>query len=111
MMACGGNEPVPPVEETISRDRFIEVVVAVRQAEHDVSDADSAQALFEARRDSIMEALSVTEADLERFVASYRDLGELDAVWDTITHRLKRPLSEAGTRRGQRFDEAGNLDG
>ena len=93
--ACGGSEPA--AAGGLTRAEFVDVVVAVRQAELDGPadvDQDSADVLFEERKDSILAAHGVTEADLERFLAAHADVDFQDALWDTITQRLKRPIRD-----------------
>lgn len=91
VLACGGPEPAGS-EAALTRAEFIDVVSAVREAELAVEGSDSAQALFEARRDSILAAHGTTEAALRAFLERHSGLAYMEEVWDSIAQRLKRPL-------------------
>lgn len=92
-LACGQEEPEGRAGG-LSRSEFIDVVVAIRKAEFDVESEDSAATRFEARRDSILAAHELTDEDLYAFVDRHPELGYMDAVWDSVTERLKRPLHD-----------------
>jgi hypothetical protein len=90
-LACAGPDPAAS-GPGLTRSQFIEAVVAIRDAELAVARADSAQALFEARRDSILAAHGTTEAELRLFLERHSELAYMEEVWDSITQRLKRPI-------------------
>lgn len=98
--ACG---PDPAESLDLTQAQFIDVVAAIRNAEIEVSREDSAAALFQAKKDSILAAHGVTEAELEEFLNLHSDPQTLDALWDSLTQRLKRPL--ATPRDGPVVDE------
>lgn len=100
ILACAGPEPAGSRAE-LTRAEFIEVVVALREAELAVAflepgtseaAADSAQAVFEARKDSILAAHGTTEAALYSFLERHSRLAYMEEVWDSIGQRLKRPI-------------------
>lgn len=96
LMGCGGPEPTSS-QTGLTREDFVEVVVALRDAEIDAQarlEQDSADVLFEARKDSILAAHETTESALHEFLAQHADLEYQDALWDTITQRLKRPVHD-----------------
>lgn len=76
--------------EGVSRETFVEVVVALREAERSLPADSTAVERFAERRDSILARHGVSEGDLQAFVrAREEDLAGLQAVWDTINERLK----------------------
>lgn len=92
-LACGDSEPGASAPG-LTRSEFVDVVVALREAERTVqaeAPQDSADARFEERKDSILAAHGTTITELEEFLAFHADLAYQDALWDTITQRLKRP--------------------
>ena len=89
---CGDREP--DAAPSLTREEFIDLVVAIRETEFQVEDQDSAHVRFRSLRDSILEARGATEAELYEFLEYHSDLDYMDEVWDTITERLKRPLQE-----------------
>lgn len=80
----------------MTRDQFIDVVVAIRRAELDLEgegeEGDSLSVPFQVRRDSILAAHGTTREELYEFLERHTDLRYMDAVWDSITQGLKRPL-------------------
>lgn len=96
----------------LTRQEFIDVVVAIREAELAVEalhlEPDSVQALFEARRDSILTAHGTTETALRTFLDRHSELAYMEGVWETITQRLKRPID--GPRRIDPVLEAGEAE-
>ena len=88
--AAAAAEPGPPPDTgVVGHDRFIEVVIALREAERAVELRDSAAARFEVRRDSILDAYGVTGEDLTAYLrARGEDVDYLSALWDTINQRL-----------------------
>lgn len=94
---CGGAE-APESVTSLSAPEFIDVVVAIRSVELELEQEDSAAALFQARKDSILAAHGTTEDALRRFVEANRDVHLMNAVWDSITQRLKHPLRHPRSR-------------
>ncbi|MDX1674426.1 MAG: hypothetical protein R3314_06515 [Longimicrobiales bacterium] len=95
-LACG--RPDPAEANAMTRSQFIDVVVALRDARLDLeSQPELADSVLEARygeeRDRILERHGITAGDLYAFVALHPELGYQTEVWDSITHRLKRPLA------------------
>lgn len=96
LLGCGEPEPTGS-DAGLTREEFVQVVVALRDAELDVEaqlEQDSADVLFEARKDSILAAYETTESELHAFLARHPDLEYQDALWDTIAQRLKRPAHD-----------------
>jgi hypothetical protein len=96
-IACG--EPGRGiVEGEITATEFIEVIVALRQAESELDrDAppDSAAAAFARRRDEILARHGVTEAAVREFVARTHHRPDLVAsIWDSINSRLRTELGD-----------------
>ena len=90
MAGCGGERDRAP--EGLTRAEFIDVVVALRNAELDLEAPDSVfEERFRERRDSILDAHGTTQNELYEFLEQHTDIQYMDAVWDTITERLKRP--------------------
>lgn len=94
VVGCG--EPAGSSGPALTRDEFIGVVVAIRQAELDLErtgeEGDTLAARFQARRDSILAAHGTTREELYEFLEHHTDLHYMDGVWDSITQDLKRPL-------------------
>ena len=90
-LACDGGEAA--VAETgLTSEEFVEVMVALREAERAVMQEDSAQELFVRRKAEILERHGTTEEEIRAFVtAAARDLPRLEAIWDEISSRLRRP--------------------
>jgi hypothetical protein len=82
-MACGrADEATAP---TISTDRFISVIVALREAAAQTEDA----AAFATERDRILRDAGVTDSALVEFARVHsRDVHRMRAIWDTIAVRL-----------------------
>lgn len=83
-------DPAAEAEVAVTEEEFIEMVVALREAERAVAGEDSAAAEFAERKAEIFARHGVTESDLRRFIA--RRGGNVDALrelWDTISDRLK----------------------
>lgn len=71
-------------------DEFIEVIVALREAEMALARTDSAGEAFERRRTEILDRHGVTQEDLREFVRQTApDLARTTALWDSISHRLR----------------------
>jgi hypothetical protein len=78
----------------LSRGEFIEIMVALREAEWDASEGeaprDSVQVEFERRKAEILAQHGATEADLHAFLErNYRRPGFMGEVWDSIAKRLR----------------------
>lgn len=81
---AGCRERVPSA--SLSDDRFIEVVVALRQ-EAATTAGDSAR--YVVARDRILAEQNVTYEQLQEFVElRSRDLARYASVWETINRRL-----------------------
>lgn len=95
-LLVGCSEPAGTANPAMTRDEFIDVVVAIRRVELDLEgteeEGDTVTALFQARKDSILAAHGTTGDELYEFLERHTDLHYMDAVWDSITQRLKRPL-------------------
>ena len=92
--ACGG-EPDPASSDTaLTRAEFIDVVVALRTAEIDLRhrfDEDSViEARFEPLREAILSSRGITAEQLHAFIDRHGELDYQEALWDTISERLKR---------------------
>lgn len=102
LSACGERDPTAQ-PRTPSRQEFVEVVVALREAERavrDASDPDSAAAAFEERKEEILERYGTTDAALRRFVERLHARPAVMAeVWDTIAQRLRREAEPEPERR------------
>lgn len=99
LIATAGCGEPDPAESTIdlTRGEFVDVVVALRDAQLAAEVRDSGStARFEQKRDSILTAYQVTEAELHEFLERNRDLEVMVEIWDSITQRLKRPLAQPG---------------
>jgi hypothetical protein len=84
---CAGERADAPV---LTQEQFVDIIVALREAEREVAEEDSAAARFEERKRGILERHGTTEDQLRAFIVTHRDdLPVLQAVWDTITERLK----------------------
>lgn len=74
--SCGPEAP-----ETMDRGSFIDVMIELRQAELDTSDAEE----FAARRDEILAGAGVTDSMLVAFARIHGpDADYMAAVWDSI---------------------------
>jgi hypothetical protein len=82
-LALGGCRSEPP--ESVTRTQFIDVMTALRKL--DMETASPAE--FDPRRDSILEAASVTDSALVEFSRRHgRDVAFMAEVWDSIAMRL-----------------------
>lgn len=89
--AAGCADERDRAPEGLTRSEFIEVVVALRNAEIELEAPDSVyEARFRTRRDSILDAHGTTQRALYEFLNRHPDLQYMDAVWDTITQRTIR---------------------
>ncbi len=87
-MACG--EPEPTVQAGLTAEEFVEVVVALREAEREVASEEDATVLFEERKAEILSRYDTTDEELRAFLADHgRDLAALSETWDSIAERLK----------------------
>lgn len=87
-MGCGRDS------NEISKETFIDVVVALRETERELRrdslPEDSAVALFEIRKAGILEEHRTNEDQVRAFVnRTYADLELQTEVWETISERLK----------------------
>lgn len=82
-------------EAEVTRSEFVEIVTALRQAERAVAQEESAESLYAERKSEILARYDVTESNLRAFVERLQeDPAELQAVWDTISQRLKHVPGE-----------------
>lgn len=88
--ACGATEPTNQ-DLVLKPAQFIDIVVAIRQAEPELADHDDESTVreFERRKAEILKEHGATEEALRNFVdRHYRRPGVLAAVWDSIANRL-----------------------
>jgi hypothetical protein len=79
---CGGGDPVDPA---LSRDEFVDVMVAIRRADID-TDTDSAYLL---RRAAVLDSAGTTDSALVEWVERHAsDFAFMAAVWDSIDAKL-----------------------
>jgi hypothetical protein len=79
---CRGGDPVEP---TLSRDQFVDVMVAIRRADLDTH-TDSAYLL---RRASVLDSVGTTDSALVQWVERHAsDFAFMAAVWDSIDAKL-----------------------
>ncbi len=77
--------------EGISRETFMDVMVALRQEARVTTDSLA----FDVRRGEILAEAGVTDSALFAFVrARERDPEEMSAIWDAIDTRLNSPAAE-----------------
>lgn len=104
--ACSESDPATS-ETGLARSEFVEVVVALRNAEieltEELEDDSALDARFGTARDSILDAHGTTQEELFTFLERHPDVQYQDEVWDTITQRLKRlsPNAEARQQRSR----------
>lgn len=100
-------------EAPLTPDEFVEIIVAVREAEREVAQEDSAGQRFEERKQEILEHHGTNEAELQRFLAANREnIALLQTVWDTITERLRFvPAGDADVLPDEDGDDEGDEDG
>src|SRR5687768_9638624 len=83
--ACDRTATTP--DSGLSRDQFIEVFIALRNAKKDAR----TPAAFEEQKRQILARAKITEADFKSFGQAHaEDLSFMAAVWDTIQARLDR---------------------
>ena len=84
--ACD-RSTTPPDTGGLSRDQFIEVFIALRNAKKNAG----TPADFEEQKRQILARAKITEEQFKRFGEAHtEDLGFMAAVWDTIQIRLDR---------------------
>jgi hypothetical protein len=91
--ACTDGDPTAQ-PASLSRGEFIEIMVALREAEWEASEEqaprDSVQMEFERRKAEILARYGATEADLHAFLErNYQRPGFMGEVWDSIAKRLR----------------------
>lgn len=96
--ACRGESSPPTAAEDhgapMTPDRFVEIVSAIRTAERETAEEDSAAALFEERRREILDRYGADAAMLEEFIRHHAEDTELlRTVWDQINERLKHEVA------------------
>lgn len=73
----------------LAHDRFVDVIVSLRQAANQTYGDPAA---FAAQRDRILADAGVTEQELRVYVETHaRDLEHMAAVWDSVNARLADP--------------------
>lgn len=83
--------------EELTSEEFVAIVTALREAERDVAQEDSAAALFAERKAEILARHERSEAELRAFLVNHgEDVPALQEVWDTIAQRLKYAPGEIG---------------
>ncbi|MFP4622787.1 MAG: hypothetical protein ACLFRX_01280 [Gemmatimonadota bacterium] len=88
-------------EEGLSREEFVEVVVALREAERDLPSDSTAPERFAEVKAEILAEHDVTEVELRAFLEGQdEDLARLQELWDTINRRLKFVPEEGRAPRG-----------
>jgi hypothetical protein len=96
-VSCGDRD-LTGREPALRPGQFVEIIVALREAEWEVAEAshpDSAIADFQHRRAEILEHHGATEESLRRFVERYhRRPGVMSTVWDSIAQRLRSPAPD-----------------
>lgn len=104
-LALGGCDALTPDtrDPGVTPDQFVDVVVALRQAEQEVggeADADSVQMEFTRRRDLILEEHGVTADEIRAFVLRHQDRPALLAeAWERVAERLGSNTSNAADGR------------
>lgn len=110
-LAC--DEGKTTAETGLMAEDFVAIVVALREAEREVTNEDSAIALFAERKAQILSRHGTTEEELRAFLLGHGD--DPDALrqsWDGIAERLKHVPPEDGPmsprqRRRLRAEPAG----
>lgn len=79
---CRGGDPADPV---LSRDQFVDLMVAIRRADLD-TDTDTA---YLARRAAVLDSAGVTDSALVHWVERHAsDFAYMAAIWDSIDAKL-----------------------
>jgi Ser/Thr protein kinase RdoA (MazF antagonist) len=91
--ACTDGDPTAQ-PTGLSRGEFIEIMVALREAEWEASEGqtprDSVQMEFEGRKAEILARYGAAEGDLHAFLErNYQRPGFMGEVWDSIAKRLR----------------------
>jgi hypothetical protein len=88
--ACGGGDATTG-PTTVSRDTFIEVIVALRAAATEAGSAEN----YSTERERILREHGVTDSALVDFVRVHgADPRRMALIWDTIAGRLRPPEDE-----------------
>lgn len=98
---CNAVEPTARDGE-LTRDQFVDVIVALREAEQELvqeAPADSLQPRFIQRRDEILAEHGVTADDLRTFVRRHQERPSVMAeMWERIAERLGPTPSDSTER-------------
>jgi hypothetical protein len=98
---CNATEPTGRDAE-LTQDQFVDVIVALREAEYEVvqeAPADSLQLRFIQRRDEILAAHGVTADHLREFVGRHQERPSvMAAIWERIAERLGPTPSDSTER-------------
>ena len=90
---CGESGTRPAEEETISRDRFVDAYVRLREAGLRAPEME----ISVQTRDRILEEMQLTQDDLLRFVEVHGDDGALMlSVWEEVDSILRAASEEPG---------------
>jgi hypothetical protein len=118
ILACGEPETR---NRTLQPAEFVDVVVALRQAELEMVgevDPDSLGVMWERRKAEILDHHGTTEDEVRTFLPLHRDRpGVVAEVWDSIAQRLRAPRAQPlegapgvtdqlGTREDQVWEES-----
>jgi hypothetical protein len=91
IVGCDALDPTAR-DGAVTRAGFIEVIVALREAERELvrdESSDSAHIEFAQRKEDILQRHGVSEDDLRQFVTRHRDRPSvMTEVWDQIAQRL-----------------------
>jgi hypothetical protein len=91
VVGCDALDPTAR-DGGVTKERFIEVIVALREAERELvldESSDSAHIEFAQRKEDIFQRKGVSEYDLRQFVTRHRDRpAVMTDVWDQIAQRL-----------------------
>lgn len=95
LAGCGGGGS-PKAQEGLTPAEFVDIVVALREAEREMEPGDTAGPSFEDRKREILAAHDATEAEVRAFVERHAsDYDLLTTAWDSITQRLRYVPSQS----------------
>jgi hypothetical protein len=84
------REPTDQVGTGLTPESFVEIMVALREAERAANATDSAGVEFEGRKERILAEHGATEEELRDFVRRHHgDFALMNRLWDSIAQRLK----------------------
>jgi hypothetical protein len=91
LVGCGDREPTGR-DTALTPAEFIEIIVALREAERELEEADpdSAAKEFARRRTEILDDYGATEDNVRAFIElNHGRPGLMSIVWDSIAQRLR----------------------